>query len=266
VADPPHTMRALRVVLTAPALDEALGFVPRIEAFSVQPLLPQLPVKRLDLPVLPRTARLDEYGRHGQHARPRPPGPRDTFWAVVAPHRRRAASIQKQRTQALRYLPRREPPSARHRQTLTGVFIHHRQHREGSPILGARHSKVIRPDRVRILSPPTNTGAIGEPEPGPFGLCLRHRQPRLPPEPLHPLVSRAPPFLLEQGRDSPISIAALCTGQRDAPDSQSVRVLRLGGQILRRGSARSHPSARPAFGHRARVRRRAHRFSAQGRA
>jgi len=53
-------MWALRVVLTAPALDEDLGFVQRIEEFPVQQLIPQLPVKGLDIPVLPRTARLDE--------------------------------------------------------------------------------------------------------------------------------------------------------------------------------------------------------------
>ena len=35
-------MRALRVVLTAPALDEDLGFLQRIEEFAVQPLIPQL--------------------------------------------------------------------------------------------------------------------------------------------------------------------------------------------------------------------------------
>ena len=53
-------MRALRVVLTAQALDEDLGFVQRIEEFPVQQLIPQLPVKGLDIPVLPRTARLEK--------------------------------------------------------------------------------------------------------------------------------------------------------------------------------------------------------------
>src|SRR4029077_6958340 len=108
----------------------------------------------------------------------------------------------------------------------------------------AVYHNVIRPDMVRILSPATDTGAIGEPEPGPFGLFLRHLQPLLPPEPLHSLVIRAPPFLLEQGRDSPISIAAIFTHQRDDPNPQSVLVLRSGRQILLRGSALSHHSAR----------------------
>ena len=42
-----------------------------------------------------------------------------------------------------------------------GRVIHHRQHLDGSPILGAVHHKVIRPDMVRILSPAADTGAIG---------------------------------------------------------------------------------------------------------
>jgi hypothetical protein len=53
-------MWALGLVLTAPALDDALGFVQRIEEFPVQQLIPQIPVKGLDISVLPRTARLDE--------------------------------------------------------------------------------------------------------------------------------------------------------------------------------------------------------------
>ena len=174
-------MRALRVVLTAPALDEDLGFVQRREEFPVQSLIPQLPVQGLDRPVLSRTARLDEYGCYGQHAISGSQGPRDTFWAVLAPNMRRAVSMQKPLTQDLLHLPRRAPPSDHNRQTLAGVFLHHRQPLEGAPILGAILHTVIRPDRVRILSPPADTGAIGEPEPGPFGVFLRHRQPLLPP-------------------------------------------------------------------------------------
>jgi hypothetical protein len=53
-------MRAVRIVLTASALDEDVGFVQRIVEFPVQQLIPQFAVKGLDIPVLPRTARLDE--------------------------------------------------------------------------------------------------------------------------------------------------------------------------------------------------------------
>jgi hypothetical protein len=98
-------MRATRVVLTAPAFDEDLGFLQRIEEFPVQQLIPQLPVKGLDVPILPRTPWLDEERRDGQHAVPSPQGPRDKFWAVVAPNMRRTPSMQKQLTQDFLHFP-----------------------------------------------------------------------------------------------------------------------------------------------------------------
>ena len=79
-------MRATRVVLTAPAFDEDLGFLQRIEEFPIQQLIPQLPVKGLDVPILPRTPWLDEERCDGQHAVPSPQGPRDKFWAVITPN------------------------------------------------------------------------------------------------------------------------------------------------------------------------------------
>jgi hypothetical protein len=42
-------MRALRVVLTAPAFDEDLGFVQRIEEFPVQQFISQFAIKRFDM-------------------------------------------------------------------------------------------------------------------------------------------------------------------------------------------------------------------------
>src|SRR4051812_2112420 len=57
---------------TAPAFDENLGFLQRIEEFPVQQLIPQLPVKGFDVSILPRTPWLDEERRDGQHAIPSP--------------------------------------------------------------------------------------------------------------------------------------------------------------------------------------------------
>ena len=86
-------MRALRVVLTAPAFDEDLGFLQRIEEFPVQQLIPQLSVKGLHVAILPRTPWLDEQGRDREQPVPRLQGPRDKFWPVVAPNMRRAAPL-----------------------------------------------------------------------------------------------------------------------------------------------------------------------------
>ena len=57
-------MRTVCIVVAAPAFDEHLRLVQRIEEFAVQQLIPEFPVKGLDIPVLPRIARLDEQGCH----------------------------------------------------------------------------------------------------------------------------------------------------------------------------------------------------------
>lgn len=53
-------MWSYSVVVPPPLLDQDTGFLQRVEDLPVQQLIPQLPVERLDVPVLPRTARLDE--------------------------------------------------------------------------------------------------------------------------------------------------------------------------------------------------------------
>src|ERR1700680_4388679 len=48
-----------RVVLHAPVLDHHLRLPQRVENFSIQALVPQLPIKTFAVPVLPRTAWFD---------------------------------------------------------------------------------------------------------------------------------------------------------------------------------------------------------------
>jgi hypothetical protein len=63
----------------------------------------------------------------------------------------------------------------------------------------------------------------------------------------NPPALRAPPFLLEQGGDPPISVAAILVGQHDDPCPQSVLVIPLGGYILLGGPALPHHSTSPAL-------------------
>lgn len=49
--------------------------------------------------------------------------------------------MQKQLTQDLLHVPRREPPLDRNRRAFAGVLIHHREHLEGPTILGALHPR-----------------------------------------------------------------------------------------------------------------------------
>ena len=57
---PQRTVRAVRIVVALLVFDEDLASRSVIEEFPVQQLIPQIPVKGLDISVLPRTARLDE--------------------------------------------------------------------------------------------------------------------------------------------------------------------------------------------------------------
>src|SRR5207245_5578940 len=101
---------------------------------------------------------------------------------------------------------------------------------------------------VRIFPPPPETGAIGEPEPGQFGLFLRHLQPLLPPDPLHACVIHPPSLLVQQGGDPPIPVAALLVGQRnDRVHRRSSSSVWVGTILLLRGPTLSYHAAGPAF-------------------
>ena len=97
--------RAKRIVVTSPAFDEDLVVVQRIKQFPVEQFISQFAIEGFDIAVLPRTARLDEQGRHGQHVIPGPQRRNDELRAVVAPNMRRAAADEKQLTQDLLDLP-----------------------------------------------------------------------------------------------------------------------------------------------------------------
>src|SRR6266568_8368804 len=53
-------VRTHGVVVLPPHLDDHLGLLQRVEDLAVQTFVPQLSVKRLAVPVLPRAAGLDE--------------------------------------------------------------------------------------------------------------------------------------------------------------------------------------------------------------
>jgi hypothetical protein len=71
-----------RVVFDPPPFNHDLRLLERVKDFSVQALIPQLPVEALAVAVLPRTARLDVQ-RSGPHIpQPLPQFLRDEFWTL----------------------------------------------------------------------------------------------------------------------------------------------------------------------------------------
>ena len=75
-------VRTPGVVLHSPLLDHDLRLLQRIENLPVQALVPQLPVKALAVPVLPRTARFDVQRPGSQIPQPLPQLLRYEFLAL----------------------------------------------------------------------------------------------------------------------------------------------------------------------------------------
>lgn len=62
--------RANRIIRLPPALDHHLRFPERVEEFSVEQFVPQLPIEALDVAVLPRASWLDVQRLHRHPAEP----------------------------------------------------------------------------------------------------------------------------------------------------------------------------------------------------
>ena len=69
--------------MSPPAFDQDLGFLQRVEELSVQKLIPELPIERLHVTVLPGTPRLDGERLHTELAKPVPHRRRRKLRTVV---------------------------------------------------------------------------------------------------------------------------------------------------------------------------------------
>jgi hypothetical protein len=79
-------MRPLGVVVDAPALDQNLSFLERVEYLPVQELVPQLAVKALVVAVLPGTAGFDKQRLNADPAEPLSDSRGGKFRTIVRPN------------------------------------------------------------------------------------------------------------------------------------------------------------------------------------
>jgi hypothetical protein len=100
---------------------------------------------------------------------------------------------------------------------------------------------------IRRLRAVAETRSIGQPEPASLRLFLRDLESLLSPDPFHSRVVHVPAFLMKPRRDPPIPVPPILAGEDDDARPQGVLVIRLTGDILLRGPALPHHSARPAF-------------------
>ena len=109
------------------------------------------------------------------------------------------------------------------RQALPRVLVQHCQQLQRTPVVRPRGHEIVRPDVAPIQRPQPDARSVVEPQPTSLRLPLRHLQPLLPPDPLHPLVVHPPALDAEHVRDASVAVAAEST--RESHDITSERPL-----------------------------------------
>ncbi len=72
-----------------------------------------------------------------------------------------------------------------------------------------------------MLGPAAQARAVGEPQPSPFRLFLRHFQSLTSPEPFHAFMIHSPAFAPEERRDPSIAIPPILRRQPDQSGDQA---------------------------------------------
>src|SRR6266511_2933239 len=81
--------------------------------------------------------------------------------------------------------------------------------------MGDRTDEMVAPDMIRTRLPQSNTGTVVQPQPRSESLFLRYFQPFPAPDPLHAILTNPPSRSSQQGRDSPVAVAAICGQSED---------------------------------------------------
>ena len=170
-------MRALGVVVVAPALDDDLRLVQAVEDLAVQEFVPQLCIEALAVAVLPWTARLD-VGRPGADSGdPLPHRLRHELWAIVGPDVVRDAAEDELVGQHVDDVRGFQPPIDADRQALPRKLVDQVEHSELPSVMGSALDEVVGPDVIGSFWSQTDAGPVVEPEPPLLGLLLRHLSP-----------------------------------------------------------------------------------------
>ena len=196
------------VVLEAPLLDEYLRLEQRVEALTVEALVPELAVKRLDVAILPGAARLDEERLHGHALEPVRHGLGGELGAVVRADVGGNSAPHEALGEAGALLDGGEPSGNDDCEALARVLIDDHEELQRSPIGSALEDEVVGADVIGSLCTPAHDGAVRQPESSPLGLLPRYPQPLLAPESLYPFVVHRPSLLAQQRRDAAIAVTS----------------------------------------------------------
>ena len=143
-------MGSILVVPASIVLHDDAGFGDGKEDFLIETLVSEAAMKTLDKSILPRAARLNVKRLNIRCLTPILNDLGDKFRAIIRANKRRRALRRGQGFERIQDLVTGDRTCRMNDQTLTGIFIHHRQHLHGPTIGGPIHNEIPRPDVARI--------------------------------------------------------------------------------------------------------------------
>ena len=120
---PRRAVRPKRVVLFSPPFDQGLRFPQRVEDLSLEQLVSQLSVERLDVTVLPGASRLDEESFDVQSLEPIANGFSCEFRSVVGADVLRSPSPGEQFGESMKHVAASKTTSDIDREALSSEFV-----------------------------------------------------------------------------------------------------------------------------------------------
>src|SRR5919199_702131 len=207
-------MRSASVVVLSPVFDHDLRLLQAVEDLWVQAFVPELPVKTLAVPVLPRAARLDKQGFRAELCQPLADDFGRHLRAIVGSHVLGDAVHEHRVGERLDHPKAIDPACDANGETFTSELVNQRQQPQPTAVMRLPFDKIVRPHMPGSLGPQPHAGAIVEPQATPRSLLLGNLEPLAAPDPLHAILADRPARHPQHGGDPAIAIPTVLGRER----------------------------------------------------
>ena len=157
------------VVVPPPVFYEHPGFNERGEDLAIEQFIPQLPVERFDVAVLPGAAGLYEEGPHAEPAQPEPYRLCRELGPVVRPYVPGDPPADEQVKERIEDIPGAEPAGRGDVEAFPGIFVNDRKDPHLPSVRRSFFHEVVGPHVVLMQGAQSYTAAVVEPEPALLG-------------------------------------------------------------------------------------------------
>ena len=141
------------VVVLSPPFAQDPRLQHGIEHLDVQELIPQLPVERFEVAVLPRAAGLDVEGLYPHAPKPLPDRPRRELRPIIRPEEAGRPTQDEELGQPPQHVIAGDPPRDVDGQALASELVDHGQEPEQTAVAGPGEQEVVAPDMVALGRP-----------------------------------------------------------------------------------------------------------------